>query len=139
MELFDKRTGPTFTDDDRKMALAAADFGGEILRQALSERQNHRLLLDAVGAALGVTERLATTPAPLQTPSLEQPPHAAVMDRLREGLTQALGPAADPDAALQLAEAVRVLALRHGPAAVRHCVRVVQSLREMLDSVTETV
>jgi ActR/RegA family two-component response regulator len=136
MELFDKQTGTTFTDDDRKIATAAADFGGEVLRQALAERQNHQLLFDAVGAALGVTERLAATAAPAPPSSLQQPPPAAVMDRLREGLNTALGPAVDPDAALELAEAVRVLALRHGPAAVRHCVRVVQSLRQMLDSVT---
>jgi two-component system nitrogen regulation response regulator NtrX len=136
MELFDKQTGDTFTGDDRKIALAAADFGGEILRQALAERQNHQLLFDAVGAALGVTERLAI-PSPKTPPSMEQPPHADVMDRLREGLNTALGSAVDSDAALELAEAVRVLALRHGPAAVRHCIRVVQSLRDMLDSVTD--
>ena len=122
MELFDKQTGATFTDEDRKIALAAADFGGEILRQALAERQNHQLLFDAVGAALGVTDRLAATTAPTST--LEQPPAAAVMDSLREGLNTALGPAVDSDAALELAGGPRA-GPRHGPAAVRHCVRVV--------------
>ena len=134
MELFDKQTGDIFTAEDRKTALAAADFGGEILRQALAERQNHQLLFDAIGTALGETERLTTLP---KASSMDQPPPSAVMDRLREGLNSALGPTVDSDAALDLAEAVRVLAIRHGPAAVRHCVRVVQSLREMLDSVTE--
>jgi hypothetical protein len=115
--------------------MAAADFGAEILRQALAERQRHAMLFDAVGAALGATEKLATSPAP-DTPSqrLEQPPSAEVMECLREGLNAPLGGTIDPESALELAEAVRVLALRHGPAAVKHCTRVIQSLRETLDS-----
>jgi hypothetical protein len=59
-----------------------------------------------------------------------------VMDRLREGMWAALNPAVGADAALELAEAVRELAVRHGPDAVRHCTRLVASLRELLDSVT---
>ena len=69
-------------------------------------------------------------------PALEQPPSTEVMDRLRQGLNTALAPNVDADTALQLAEAVRVLALRHGPAAVRHCISVIRSLRDMLDDVT---
>jgi hypothetical protein len=132
MELFDKQSGE-FSSDDRKLAMAAADFGAEILRQALAERQRHAMLFDAVGAALGATEKLATAP---DTPSqrLEQPPSAEVMESLREGLNIPLGGTIDSEAALELAEAVRVLALRHGPAAVKHCTRVIQSLRETLDS-----
>ena len=42
------------------------------------------------------------------------------------------------DETLRLAEAVRVLAVRHGPAAVQHCIRLVESLRQLLDSVTGT-
>ena len=41
-----------------------------------------------------------------------------------------------PDETLRLAEAVRVLAVRHGPAAVRHCIRLVEELRELLDEIT---
>jgi ActR/RegA family two-component response regulator len=132
MELF----GKEFTDADKRLASAASEFGGELLRQALVERQNHQLLLDAVGAALGATEKLAATSARLPAAErLEQPPPEAVMDRLRQGLETSLGPAVDPDAALQLAEAIRVLALRHGPGAVRHCIEVIRSLRDMLDDV----
>lgn len=134
MELFDKQSGE-FTAEDRKLAMAAADFGAEILRQALAERQRHEMLFDAVGAALGATEKLAIAPAPdLPAQRLEQPPPAEVMESLREGLNIPLGGTIDSDAALELAEAVRVLALRHGPAAVKHCTRVIQSLRETLDS-----
>jgi two-component system nitrogen regulation response regulator NtrX len=42
----------------------------------------------------------------------------------------------DGGAALELAEAVRVLALRHGPAAVRHCTHLVTSVRGLLDELT---
>jgi len=131
MELFDKQ----FNDDDRHIALAAADFGGEILRQALAERQDHQLLFGAIEAALQATEKLATAPL-LAEPALEKPPPAEVMDKLRQGLAQSVEPAVDSETSLKLAEAVRVLALRHGPAAVQHCIRLVQDLRQLLDTVT---
>jgi hypothetical protein len=41
------------------------------------------------------------------------------------------------DDTLRLVEAIRVLALSHGPAAVRHCIRLVESVRELLDSITK--
>ena len=37
---------------------------------------------------------------------------------------------------MRLAEAVRVLAVRHGPAAVKHCIAMVESLRKTLDEIT---
>ena len=131
MELFDKQ----FNDDDRRIALAAADFGGEILRQALAERQDHQLLFGAIEAALQATEKLASAPLPTE-PALENPPPPEVLDKLRQGLAQSIEPAVDSETSLKLAEAVRVLALRHGPAAVQHCIRLVQDLRELLDAVT---
>ncbi|HEV3146007.1 MAG TPA: response regulator [Gemmataceae bacterium] len=131
MELFDKQ----FNDDDRRIALAAADFGGEILRQALAERQDHQLLFGAIEAALQATEKLGSAPFPTE-PELEKPPPPEVLDKLRQGLAQSIEPAVDSDTSLRLAEAVRVLALRHGPAAVQHCIRLVQDLRELLDAVT---
>jgi len=131
IELFDKREG-MFTAADRQLTQAAADFGSDLLRHALAERQERRMLLDAVAAALGATERLA-----IATPGrMEQPPPPAVMDSLRHGLTNALDPAADPNASLELAEAIRVVAVRHGPDAVRHCTRVIRTLGEMLNSAT---
>jgi two-component system nitrogen regulation response regulator NtrX len=134
LELFDKRSGE-FSDNDRKLVTAVAEFGSEMLRQAVAERQRGAMLFDAVEAALGATERL-TLQAPLDSTAtrMEQPPAPEVMDRLREGLATQMGGSVDAEAALQLAEAVRVLSLRHGPAAVRHCIRVIQSLRETLDA-----
>jgi ActR/RegA family two-component response regulator len=137
LELFDKTNG--FTSEDRRLVAAAAEFGAEMLRQALAERQTHEVLLDAVGAALGASESVAESLRGLDVRRLEEPPPAAVMDRLREGLSAAPAPAADADETLRLAEAVRVLALRHGPAAVRHCTRLVETVRALLDETTGTI
>src|SRR5262249_24123302 len=61
LELFDKASG--FTEDDRRLVGAAAEVGGDLIRQSIAERQTHRLLFDAVEAALkatsGVQEALA--------------------------------------------------------------------------------
>jgi ActR/RegA family two-component response regulator len=134
LELFDKPP-PGFTDTDRRLAAAAAEVGADLIKQALAERQVQQTLFDAVAAALEatrtVTERLDGTRA---APAPETPPPTAVMDRLRDGLKA--GGAVEAVAALELAEAVRELAVRHGDAAVRHCVKLVESVRAMLDAVT---
>ncbi len=134
LELFDKG-GEGFGDADRKLVAAAADFGVEMLRQALAERQTQQVLFDAVGAALMAGDAMAGS---LQYPAPDEPPPATVLQTLREGLGTNPDAAVDADEAVRLAEAVRVLALRHGPAAVRHCVRLVESLRTLLDDVTST-
>ena len=58
LELFDKEPADAdgFTEADRRLAAAAADFGAEMLRQALAERQTQRILFDAVEAALGASD-----------------------------------------------------------------------------------
>ncbi len=135
LELFDKGV-PSFTAEDQRLVAAAADFGAEMLRQALAERQMHQVLFDAVDAALGASDSVAQS---LRRPSAErrdEPPPAAILDRLREGLRTNAAAAIDAEETLKLAEAVRVLAVRHGDAAVRHCIRLVESLRELLDSIT---
>ncbi len=130
LELFDK-PAPGFTPSDRQLVAAAADVGADLLRQAVAERQTHRMLFDAVEAALhattGVTDLLGSTP---------ESPAAVVMEKLKEGLADDANAIADPDTTLRLVEAVRALAIRHGPIAVEHCVRMVADLRKLLDSVT---
>src|SRR5439155_9645500 len=101
--------GEGFTEDDRRLVAAAADFGVEMLRQALAERQTHEVLLDAVGAALGASESVAASLRGGSAGRPEEPPPAAVMDQLREGLSAAPAPAADAGETLRLAEAVRVV------------------------------
>jgi hypothetical protein len=60
------------------------------------------------------------------------------MASLREGLGADANALADADTTLRLVEAVRALALRHGPSAVDHCTRMVNDLRNLLDGVTGT-
>jgi ActR/RegA family two-component response regulator len=138
LELFDKEGhagGDGFTAEDQRLVAAAADFGTEMLRQALAERQTHQVLLDAVAAALGASDSVAESLRGTAAERLEEPAPAAVLDRLREGLSATPGAAVDADETLRLAEAVRVLALRHGAPAVQHCIRLVEGLRELLDAV----
>ena len=135
LELFDK---PVFTDDDRRLVAAAAEIGAELLRQALAERQTQRLLFDAVQAALTSSENVARTLAYAPESRPEEPPPQAVLDRLRQGLAADPNAVTDADTGLGLVEAVRVLAVRHGPEAVRHCVTMVEDLRKLLDGITGT-
>ncbi|MGH7222308.1 MAG: response regulator, partial [Gemmataceae bacterium] len=107
----------------------------DMLRQALAERQMHRVLFDAIEAALGASDSMAQSLAGA-APRPEDPPPAAVLQRLREGLHES-GEAMDADATLRLAESIRVLAVRHGSSAVQHCIRLVESLRQLLDEMTE--
>jgi two-component system, NtrC family, nitrogen regulation response regulator NtrX len=136
LELFDKRASNgasvPFTEQDRQLARSAAEFGAELIRQALAERQGRDMLLEAVGAALEAGERVADS---LDKPGRADVPPAQVMERLRQGLVA-------PDAPLEagetvrLAEAIRVLAVRYGPPAVEHCTKLVEGLRELLDEVS---
>lgn len=130
VELFDKPGG--FTGEDRKLAAASADFAGELLRQAMSERQTQRLLIDAVSAALKASDEIAAS-LPIGQPDAATPLPSSVMDRLKAGLDDSAGAIVDADTSLRLAEAVRELAVRHGPAAVRHCVQLVRNVKDLLD------
>src|SRR5262249_29565178 len=99
VELFDK-PGEGFAESDRQLVTAAADFGGEVLRHALAERQTHRALFEAIDAALRAGDSLSAT-LPLTLPSppggegrvrgsaaerLLEPPPPAVMEQLSESL-----------------------------------------------------
>ncbi len=136
LELFDKQgaTANGFSGDDRALAAAAANFGAEMLRQALGEQQMHRMLAEALAAAIEVSDSVRQSlKAPAGT-GPEEPPPPLVMEKVREGLRGTPAGGLDADASVRLLEAVRVLAVRHGPAAVRHCTVLVESLRELLDS-----
>jgi ActR/RegA family two-component response regulator len=137
LELFDKQSPNSsgFNDADRALAAAAADFGTEMLRQALGEQQGQRVLFDAIEAALRASDSVAETLRSVAPARADEPP-PLVMEKLREGLRATPGSDLDADESLRLVEAVRVLAVRHGPAAVRHCTRLVEELRGLLDSVT---
>ena len=134
IELFDKQnaSGNGFTAEDQRLLQTAAVFGTDLLRQALAHRQTHQMLLEAVVAALGASEGVTQSLTGAAT-ALEQPPPPAVLDQMREALSSTAGSAVDPGDSLRLAEAIRVLALGHGRPAVQHCIRLVESLRQLLD------
>jgi two-component system, NtrC family, nitrogen regulation response regulator NtrX len=150
LELFDKQgSGGShppgeggFTDSDRRLAAAAADLGTDMLRQALAERQMHRVLFDAVEAALGASDSMAQS-LEGAAPRPEDPTPPAVLQQLRESLASRGSHApdngidgVDSDSTLRLAESIRVLAVRHGSSAVQHCIRLVEGLRQLLDEMS---
>jgi two-component system nitrogen regulation response regulator NtrX len=134
IELFDKQNagGSGFSAEDQRLLQTAAVFGTDLLRQALAHRQTHQMLLEAVVAALGASEGV-TQSLTGAAAALEQPPPPAVLDQMRQALSSTAGSAVDPGDSLRLAEAIRVLALGHGRPAVQHCIRLVESLRQLLD------
>jgi ActR/RegA family two-component response regulator len=136
LELFDKPGG--FTAADRKLVDAAADFSTELLRQAVAERQTQRVLIDAVGAALKASEQVTIALPAARDDGGQAPLPTVVLDRLRAGLDESANAVVDAKTSLELAEAVRELAVRHGSGAVRHCVRMVRGVRELLDETSGT-
>jgi ActR/RegA family two-component response regulator len=137
LELFDKRSG-IFTDDDVRLVGPAAELGTELLRQALGQKDMHRLLFDAVGAALRASADVADTLPGTSAQRLSQPPPIQVLDQLRRGLDAAgTDRALDPGQSLRLAEAIRVLALKYGTGALEHCLELVQSTQRLLDATTQ--
>ena len=127
LELIDKQGEAGFTAEDRELLRASAEFGGDLLRQALAERQTHRLLSDAVAAALRVSDEVS------RTMTTAGPGPDVVLEQLQSGL-----PGPDAATTIRLAEAIRVLAIRYGPSAVAHCLRLIEDLRKLLDEVSGT-
>ena len=128
IELFDKPGG--FTPEDRLNLAGTSEFCTEILRHALAERQTQRLLINAVESALRVSETAVGTGQ--ESDSLPE----AVMDQLRTDLNRTSNRVADAETSLELAEAIRELAVRHGSSSVRHCLRLVADVRGMLDELS---
>jgi two-component system, NtrC family, nitrogen regulation response regulator NtrX len=57
-----------------------------------------------------------------------------VLDRLKQSFGGDDTPITDGETGLRLLEAVRGLAVRHGSPAVDHCLILIESLRDLLDS-----
>jgi DNA-binding NarL/FixJ family response regulator len=132
IELFDA-AGGKFRQEDQQLVRAAAEVGTELLRQALGHRQVQQLLLGAVQAALGASDEITQSLGGTQAERLERPPPAEVLDQLRAGLTSPTGDGRTAEVSLRLAEAIRVLGLRHGVPALEYCITLVESLRGLLD------
>lgn len=122
IELFDKPGG--FSLEDQHIARAAANLGVELMRQALGQRITHELLFDAVAAALKASDQMTASLA-----GTAPPPQ--VIEQLRAGLQNTHEEAAE--ISLQLAEAIRALASRHGQPALEHCLRMVEETGVLLD------
>jgi len=119
LELFDK---PEFTPADRRVVALLAEIGTDALRNHMIERQSQRLLFDAVDAALKAGANIS---ASFQS--------GAVMESLRTGLTAEGQTPAQADAGLKLVEAARALAVQYGQPAIDHGVRMVESVRKLLE------
>jgi two-component system nitrogen regulation response regulator NtrX len=131
LELFDKPGG--FSAEDQRVAQTAAELGADLIRHALGQRGQQQMLLDALAAALGASDRVAKT---LSSRAAADPPPAEVLDRLRQGLAAAGGDPVLARTSVELAEAIRELGAKHGPASLRHCLALVDNLRGLLDDVT---
>ena len=128
IELFDKPAG--FNADDQHAARSAADLGTELMRQALGQRRTHQLLFDAVAAAMQASEQMLNGAAALEKPPVQ------VLEQLRAGLKNTSEDAAAAEISLRLAEAIRVLAAKHGQPALEHCLQLVEQVRVLLDRAT---
>jgi CheY-like chemotaxis protein len=129
LELFDK-PAPGFTEQDRKLASAAANVGVELLKQTLADVHTHQTLFTAVEAALRATDAV-----PLGAAPQERLPDS-VRESLRRNLDQP-GTNVTGAAALELAEAVQLLSTKYGEPAVQHCVHLIHEVAKLLDAMTE--
>jgi ActR/RegA family two-component response regulator len=136
LELFDKQGQAGFTAEDQRRVGTAAEFGAELLRHALGQRQTHQVLFDAVEAALRASESIRETLRGTAAERRREPPPDAVLDQLRRGLSAAPGAPVAAAETVRLAEAVRVLALRYGTPAVQHCIGLIEDLQRLLDTLT---
>jgi two-component system nitrogen regulation response regulator NtrX len=132
IELFDKPNG--FTANDQHVASSAADLGTDLLRQALGQGRTHQLLFDAVAGALKASENMAASLQGMSTPATPAVP--LVLEQLRAGLKHQGEDPASAETSLHLAEAIRLLAAKHGPMALEHCLQLVEQVRTLLDRAT---
>jgi two-component system, NtrC family, nitrogen regulation response regulator NtrX len=132
LELFDKPD--RFTDEDRRFVSSAMELGSSLLQQSFADRRMQSLLFAAVEEALRTSNELMESSLPgSATQRMVEPPSEPIMDRLREGLAASPSAVIPGEELVKLAEAIRVLAIRHGTPAIRHCLQLIESLRDLLD------
>jgi DNA-binding response OmpR family regulator len=130
LELFDPPSGD-FSSRDRLLISAAGEFAGELLRQGVAEQQAQRLLGEALTAAAHITEHVGGS----MSLEAQQPPPPELLAPLRRELAHPDSPL-DADATLQLAEAIRQLALKFGPTAVQFCRQQIEATSKLLGELT---
>ena len=109
LELFDRDDGLAFTEADRDIVRASAAFGGELIRQAIAERQTHRLLFDAIAAALCFGDEVAQTLRPL-TPANHKRRLRISYSTNSAADCQGIADGAEAATTIRLAEAIQILA-----------------------------
>jgi DNA-binding NarL/FixJ family response regulator len=139
VELFDKLDArgaidaSGFSSSDEHSAAQAIPLAAGLLGQAVAEKQTRDLLVEAVSAALDEAERLGRSLGPAESGTASEDPPQLVLDEVRRSLEQAGEDPLSTPAVIQLLEAVRALARRHGPAAIEHCTKLANDLRQLLD------
>ncbi len=107
IELFDKPSG--YTSHDVELVRTAAEFGNELLKQAITDRQSSRLLVDALEAALNASERLGEhlSGENSTTDALPEDPLKAATEAIRRNLNQDRTSSIDAETTITLAETIR--------------------------------
>ncbi len=142
LELFDKQTADGnndpagFNENDLRLVRDAGELGAELLRQTLGQRQMHKVLLDAVEAALHASESVRGTMGRAEKDDSDQAFSQGILEQLRQGLHETSEVSFDSETSVRLAEAIRLLAVRHGTPALQHCLALVENLKTLLDAVT---
>jgi ActR/RegA family two-component response regulator len=133
IELFDKKSG-LFNEADQRLLASVRDFAAGLIKNAVAQQQTHAMLLEALGAALAVSEHLV----PAESSPADQPPPEPVLTQLRESLEQSVLEVVPPEQSLRLAELLRSIAVRHGSDAIDHCIQLLEGVDRLLRMVTAT-
>jgi ActR/RegA family two-component response regulator len=144
LELFDKKGAGAlanggFTSEDQQLVGMTAKLAADLLGHSIAEKQSYQLLFDAMAAAMDASESMAQTLKDGSAKRSEDSLQPSILDHLRTSLTGVAGSSAEARQTLELAEAIRLLAIRHGQPALEHCIHLVENLRRLLDQVTHEV
>ena len=139
MELLDKTTpGATFGAEDKRLVQSAAGLGTD---SALLPGRWHTPPDTATAAGRGGCRpgrqpRDGRHPARHNRPAAGRAAARASSRAIASGVGAAdSGDRMGAEQTLRLAEAIRVLAVRHGSPALEHCLRLVEEVRALLDQV----
>jgi hypothetical protein len=130
IELFDRPQG--FTAREKAIVADSTEFSSDLLQQVLAQKQIERLLADALTTALAVSDQLTNPGMAISSDELP----SAVLDQFKLNLQQATNPVMDSESTLELAHAIRELATKHGPGAVRRSLAIIREAQAMLDEAT---
>jgi ActR/RegA family two-component response regulator len=120
-ELFSPRE---MTSQDKLLLTVAAEIGADLLKRTWAEQKTHRILFDAIQAALTTSEQLS--------------PASTVLDEVKRGFAAESNAIVGGEAGLKLVQAIRSLAEKHGSPAVDHCTLMVKNLDHLLTDTADS-